>query len=224
MIDDLVSHAQRRLAEEANPRDAISMAAYMKTEQPFYGVKTPPRRAIAREIAQRFSPVTVRDYEAAVWALWELPHREEQYLAVDVARLWSSFIEPPRLPLYRRMIRDGAWWDTVDAIAAKLVGRLVREHRKRLSPVMHAWIDDGDMWIRRSALICQLGHKADTDAAMLFEFCRRRAHEQEFFIRKAIGWALREYARTDPAAVRSFVAEMGEELSGLSRREATKHL
>lgn len=224
MIDDVVGLAQQRLSEEANPTDAAPMAAYMKTDQPFYGVKTPARRAIARELVQTFPVDSVAEYEAVVSALWDLPHREEQYLAIDVARAWSGFIEPPRLPLYRRMIRDGAWWDTVDAIAAKLVGRLVLEHRTRLTPIMRSWIDDDDMWIRRSALICQLGHKSETDATMLFDFCRRRADESEFFIRKAIGWALREYARTDPDSVRAFVAEMGDGLSTLSRREATKHL
>lgn len=224
MEDSIVSFAQKRLAEAANPADAEPMAAYMKTDQAFYGVKTPARRAIAKDIAREFSVSTGPEYERAVRTLWHLPHREEQYLAIDLAILWSDHIELGRLPLYRQMIVEGAWWDLVDGIASKLVGRLVREHRSAMTPVMREWVDDADMWLRRTALICQLGHKGETDADLLFDFCRRRASEKEFFIRKAIGWALREYAKTEPDAVRSFVAEMGDQLSPLSRREATKHL
>ena len=224
VIDELVSTAQRRLAEKANPADAAPMAAYMKTDQPFYGVKAQPRRVIARQIMREFPISDGAEYEEAVSTMWALPHREEQYLAIDLAIGWSDFVTLDRLPLYRRMVIEGAWWDLVDGIASKLVGRLMWEHRDTMTPIMEQWIDDDDMWIRRTAILSQLGHKAETDAELLFEFCRRRAHEKEFFIRKAIGWALREYAKADPDAVRGFVAEMSDQLSGLSRREATKHL
>ena len=215
---------QRRLAEEANPDYATAMAAYMKTDQPFYGLKSPVRRTVTREILGAFHVESGDEYESVITAIWELPHREEQYVAIDLAIMWSRFITLDRLPLYRRMIIEGAWWDLVDTIASKLVGRLAREHRSEMAPIMEEWIDDNHMWIRRTAILSQLGHRGETDEEMLFEFCRRRAHEKEFFIRKAIGWVLREYAKTEPDAVREFVDEMGDQLSGLSRREATKHL
>ena len=196
----------------------------MKTAQPFYGVKSTPRRQIVRELLEAYPIESARTYTDTVVTLWELPHREEQYAAVDVAILAKRFVTMERIPLYRRMVVEGAWWDFVDAIAAKLIGRLLREERAAMTPVVTGWIDDPDMWLRRTAILSQLGHKASTDADLLFDFCRRRAHEREFFIRKAIGWALRKYAKTDPDAVREFVDEMGDELSGLSRREATKHL
>lgn len=122
------------------------------------------------------------------------------------------------------MAVEGAWWDLVDDVAANLVGALLLGHRAAMRPVMEAWVDDDDMWRRRTAILSQLRHRDQTDAEMLFDFCRRRAHETEFFIRKAIGWALREYSKTDPGAVAAFLRRHGDELSGLSRREAAKHL
>ena len=112
----------------------------------------------------------------------------------------------------------------MDDVASNLVGRLLLENRDRIVPVMERWIDDGNMWIRRSALLAHLKHKGATDEATLFDHCLRRAHEPEFFIRKAIGWVLREYAKTAPDAVAGFVLDHREAWSGLTFREATKHL
>lgn len=200
------------------------MAAYMKTEMPFHGVPTPERRLILREARRRFPIHAQEHYRTAIIALWELPHREEKYLAVDLAiaeRRWITF---ENLDLYRRLIVEGAWWDFVDVISARLIGQVLLDDPERLWPLLDAWIDDQDLWIRRAALLAQLKHKYRTDTGRLFDYCLRRADEKEFFIRKAIGWALREYAKTDPAAVSRFLLEHREELSGLSFREAAKHL
>lgn len=208
----------------ADPERSPAMAAYMKTEMPFYGVASPVRKPIAREIAGRFPARSSDEYWANVLALWCLSHREEKYLAIDYALSFKKLITFEQLDLYRRMIQEGAWWDFVDVIASDLVGRVVLDHRERMRPVLEEWIDHDDMWLRRTALLAQLRHKTATDEAMLFDFCQRRAHEKEFFIRKAIGWALREYARVNPDAVRGFLRDHEAHLSGLSRREAAKHL
>jgi 3-methyladenine DNA glycosylase AlkD len=131
---------------------------------------------------------------------------------------------PESLALYRRLIVEGAWWDLVDEVATHLIRQLVLDHPSATWPEIDRWIDDETMWLRRAAIICQVGAKDRTDAPRLFEFCRRRSHEREFFIRKAIGWALREYAKTSPEAVAAFVTRHEEELSPLSRREALKHI
>jgi 3-methyladenine DNA glycosylase AlkD len=128
------------------------------------------------------------------------------------------------MPLYRRLIVEGAWWDFVDEVAVRLVGRVLRDHRRQLTATIRTWAADADMWIRRAAIISQVGHKDQTDPVLLFELCETCAHEREFFIRKAIGWALREYAKTAPDTVREFALAHRAELSGLSFREATKHL
>ena len=221
---ELVKLVSSRLAEVADPAKAGPMAAYMKTDMPFYGVSSPLRRPIAKEIRERFPPAGNDEYRGQVTALWELPHREEKYLALDIATARRRFITFENIDLYERLIRGGAWWDFVDEVAAHLVGRVVLIDRPRMRPILEAWINDPDMWIRRTAILCQTRHKNNTDTEMLFDFCRRRAHEKEFFIRKAIGWALREYAKVDPEAVRAFLDINHERLSGLSLREASKHL
>lgn len=200
------------------------MAAYMKTTMPFYGVPKPGRQPVLRALVRRFPPAGVVEYREAVGALWALPHREEKYLAIGYARAFGDHVTFDQLALYRSMITEGAWWDFVDEIAGHLIGRLVADERPRMRPVLEEWIEHEDMWLRRTALICQLRHREETDAVMLFDFCRRRAHEKEFFVRKAIGWALREFAKSDPRAVKAFLDEMGDSLSGLSRREASRYL
>lgn len=215
---ELTEFVANRLAAVADPAKAAPMAKYMKTDMPFYGVQKPARRPIWKALVKQYPPADRDAYEANVLALWALPHREEKYAAIHYARAFPDHCTLASLPLYERMIREGAWWDLVDGIAPYLVGALLPHVDLR------AWARDDDLWIRRSALIAQLNKKEDTDADLLFELCLARAHETEFFIRKAIGWALRQYARTDADAVRAFLAEHGEALSGLSRREASKHL
>jgi 3-methyladenine DNA glycosylase AlkD len=223
-VDAAVSFVNRELAARADPATAVEMARYLKTDMPFYGVKTPDRKPIAADLARRWIPDTAADYERLVLALWHQPHREVKYLALGVAERQHRFITLEAVPLFRRLIVEGAWWDLVDGVAANLVGGVLLHERAAMTPLVRRWLDDEVMWLRRTTIISQLNHKAATDAALLFDGCAARAHETEFFIRKAIGWALRQYARTDPQAVRQFVEEQGEKLSGLSRREAMKHL
>lgn len=220
----LVSYVQSALREQADPEKAAGMQAYMKTGMPFYGVQKPGRTRILRHINQQYVPTSREEYEGLVAALWELPHREEKYLAQAVAGTFRDFIVPESLPLYRRFIVEGAWWDFVDEAATHLVRPLVIGYPGEIWPEVDSWIDHHDMWLRRAAIICQVGAKEQTDADRLFRYCAKRAHEKEFFIRKAIGWALRDYARTEPEAVARFASEHREELSGLSYREATKHI
>lgn len=224
VTDDLVRYASRALVAAADAARARPMAAYMKTAMPFYGVPAPQRRLIAKGLFEAYPPVDADGYRESVLALWSLNHREEKYLAIDYAIRFKNFVTIEHVDLYEQIVTEGAWWDLVDPVASHLIGKVVKEDRERMRPLLEAWIDGDDLWLRRTAILCQLGHKDLTNQAMLFEFCLRRSHEEEFFIRKAIGWALREYARTDPDAVRDFLAKNHGRLSGLSRREAAKHL
>jgi 3-methyladenine DNA glycosylase AlkD len=224
MKDELARYVTAQLKLLADPKKAPAMAAYMKTTQPFLGVPTPMRAAMLKQMGDRFAPADQKSYARSVMALWKLPHREEQYCAISFARRYEQFITPASLPLYERMVREGAWWDFVDEIAVNLVGAVYGKFRAQTRPFIERWIDDEDMWIRRTALLSHLKHKRDTDAAQLFEHCLKRAHEPEFFIRKAIGWALREYSKTDPRAVRAFLTRNRKQLSNLSYAEASKHL
>ena len=223
-VKALTDFVSEELAALADPHTAAGMAAYMKTDMPFYGVKKPQRVPVFKAMLARYPLHSRAEYSAAVKALWERPHREEKYTAIGLAAAYPQYVTVVSVPLYKRMIVEGAWWDFVDGIAADLIGSVLRKDRTRMSAITDRWIGDDDMWLRRTAIICQLRHKADTDEARLFRYCHQRAHEKEFFIRKAIGWALREYAKTAPADVRAFVLAHRDLWSGLTYREATKHL
>jgi 3-methyladenine DNA glycosylase AlkD len=216
--------ASAALAAAADSSKSEGMQAYMKTDMPFYGVQKPARVVILRDIVRDFPPPNAAGYEQLVLGLWDLPHREEKYLALGVARHFEAYVTPEALSLYRRLIVEGAWWDLVDEVATHLICDLVVGHPREVWPAVDTWIDDDDMWLRRSAIICQVGAKERTDAVRLFRFCDKRSFEKEFFIRKAIGWALRQYARVDPEAVAGFVIAHHDGLSGLAYREATRHI
>jgi len=128
------------------------------------------------------------------------------------------------LPMYEEMIVTGAWWDYVDDIATHRLGLLLRRYPSRMKRVMRAWSRSPDLWKRRSAILCQITFKADTDLALLYDCIRPSLDSREFFLRKAIGWALRQHAWTDPAEVRRYVRDHQDGLSGLSRREALKNV
>jgi 3-methyladenine DNA glycosylase AlkD len=220
---ELADFVSVRLAALADPARAIPMAAYMRTTQPFYGVAKPQVLAVEREVRRLFPCPDQRTYEQNVLALWRLPHREEKYLAIGYARQ-PRFLIPASVPLFERMIREGAWWDLVDETASYLVGGAVASDRRKMEPQMERWLLDTDLWIRRSALLCHLRHKQATNQEMLFRACLALAGEKEFFIRKAIGWALRELSKSAPDAVAGFLVANRDRLSGLSLREGAKHL
>ncbi|HYD96609.1 MAG TPA: DNA alkylation repair protein [Noviherbaspirillum sp.] len=212
------------LRRRADPEKARQMAAYMKTDMPFHGVQKPDLEPVLRAMKERFAPASQADYEEGVRALWQLPHREEKYAAIEFAIRHRQYIASPSLPLYEQLIREGAWWDLVDPVATMLAGRLLLLQRAITAAAMERWVRDDHMWLRRAALLAHLKHKTQTDTRQLFAYCVLLAGEKEFFIRKAIGWALREYAKTDPGAVRAFLQDHRTMLSALSLREASRHL
>ena len=205
---------------------AAKMRSYLKTDMPMFGVRKPDQRPIHRDLVRRFAPEDRDAWEATVRALWAGPERELKYAAIAYAKAFRRrrFLSPTSVPLLEDLVRDGAWWDLVDDIAVHLAGEVVLRHREAMGPVLDRWIADDDLWIRRTALLAQLRHKEAADLPRLFRYCRRCAPDTSFWIRKAIGWSLRQQARTHPDEVRAFLADMGDGLSGLSRREASKHL
>ena len=208
----------------ADAEKAPAMAAYMKTDQPFYGIQKPERMPVYKQLKKQFPAGDRAEYEKNVGALWSLPHREEKYAALYYASSFPEFLAFDSLPLYATMIRQGAWWDLVDDIAINLVGGAYFKSRTKMKATIDQWTTDPDLWIRRTTLICHNHHKKETDQDQLFKTCLLMADEKEFFIRKAIGWALREYSYVDPKAVQTFVLKHKERLSPLSYREGTKQL
>ena len=217
-MNDFTQQVRAALTPLADPAKRNGMTAYMKGKFAFLGVQTPARRQATRAAIRACTEPPL----VAAQQLWALPEREYQYVACDLLAHWAPRLSGDTLDELLALVSTKSWWDTVDTLA-HVVGSLV-QREPSLVARMDPLIDDPDLWRRRVALLHQLGWKADTDSQRLFAYCRRRAAEKEFFIRKAIGWALRDYAWHDPEAVRGFLDRHGAELSPLSRREAMKNL
>ena len=222
----LVQAVRDELRAAADPSRAPQMQAYMKSAMPYLGVAVPRVRVIVRAVAKSRPPDTTGDLADTALTLWrEAEYREERYAATALTgvsaarRLQTTAL----LPVYREMITSGAWWDHVDEVSHR-VGALLVAFPDEVAPVVAGWAHDDDRWLRRSSVICQVGLKGTTDTRLLTGPMIANLDDRDFFLRKAIGWALREYAKTDPDWVRAFVAEHGDRLSPLSRREALKHL
>ncbi|GGU49672.1 DNA alkylation repair protein [Streptomyces griseoviridis] len=207
--------------DHADPERAGSMRAYMKDVAPFLGLTSTVRRGLDRAVLRGLPSPDEADCAAVALRCWRLPEREYHYFAVDLLRRHVTVLSPDFLPVVRWLLTTVPWWDTVDPLAAHVVGGLVAAG-PGLRTRMDAWSADEDRWLVRAALLHQLRYRERTDAGRLFGYCLRGAAHDDFFVRKAIGWALREYARTDPGAVRGFVAEHRDRLAPLSVREALR--
>jgi len=215
------------LAAAGDPAKAVQQQRYMKSAMPYYGLAAPELRALLRPHLRSFAPDDRVEWERVVRSCWDgATHREEWYAAIALARHRSAraWQDAGTLDLYRHLVVTGAWWDVVDEIAQHLVGACLLADREHVTDVMRAWAVDDDLWLRRTSVICQISNGTDVDRDLLTFAIERNLDDPSFWLRKAIGWALRQHARVDPAWVRSYVDSLGERLSGLSRREATKHL
>lgn len=207
----------------ADPTRAVAMAAYMKDVAPFLGVTTPDRRGALRTAWRALPAPGPADLRAAVLALWAFPEREYQYAACDLlARYQRTLPSHVLVDPVQRLLTTKPWWDTVDSLGTAVITPLVSRD-SALVDLMWQWWDSGDRWLIRAAIQHQRGLKERTDLGRLFAMCDRYASEREFFIAKAIGWALRDATRWAPAAVQSFVDEHPD-LSAVARREALRGL
>jgi 3-methyladenine DNA glycosylase AlkD len=227
MRHPLIREVRAQLRRHADPQKARAMQAYMKSAMPFRGVQTPARRRLQREI---FTKHALRDFEQwreVCLSLWrEADYREERYAAVGLVGFppYEEHLTFRALPICEEMIVTGAWWDYADGIAADYLGSLLGKHPAAMKKRMLAWSKSPEMWKRRSAILCQLGFKNQTDLDLLYRCIEATMRESDFFIQKAIGWALRQYARTDPGEVARFVCLHEDDLSTLSKREALRHV
>jgi 3-methyladenine DNA glycosylase AlkD len=223
----LLRRVRAELVEAADPKRAPAMQAYMKSAMPYHGVSAVPMRAVWRAL---FAEVRFADedaWQAAVLDLWRnATHREERYAAIALSghRAARAFQTPAAMPMYEEMIVTGAWWDFVDGIASDRVGGVLASHPGKLKRMMRVWSRSSDMWKRRTSIISQLRFKEATDLELLYACIEPSLASKEFFLRKAIGWALRQLAWTMPDEVERYVREHDAELSGLSKREALKNV
>jgi len=206
----------------ANPTNAAAMQRYMKYVAPFFGLKTPIRRTLLHAHVKQQGLPPMAELPAIVRSAFSQCEREWHYSGMDLLMSMAKKLGPEHLPLLEELITTKSWWDTVDALATNVVGVVLKRHPKEIPYWNEHWVMGEDMWLVRTSILFQLKWKHDTDQALLFGNIERHAGHRDFFIRKAIGWALRQYGRTDPEAVRAFVET--RTLSPLSVREALRSL
>ncbi|EPD53853.1 DNA alkylation repair protein [Paenisporosarcina sp. FSL H8-0542] len=200
---------------------ASPMEAYMKHNFPFLGIKSPARNeALKNYFAEHEIPEKQQLFKE-VWEIYQLPEREYQYVAIALLSKKIKALTFEDLSFIEKLITEKSWWDSVDSIAPSIVGEIVKKDRPNGEKVMRLWSDSDNMWLNRSAILHQLKYKNETNENILEEIILNHAESNEFFIQKAIGWALREYAKTNPVFVQQFVEV--NELKPLSKREALKH-
>lgn len=215
----LIAELRLALAPLAQPARAPAMRAYMRGQFDFLGIATPARRQGARALLLRLKGSGADILLAHAAALWQLPEREYQYVALDLLTMHWKELGRENLPALLALARQKPWWDSVDAMAG-VVGKVLRPRHDGMDQALR----HPDLWLRRIAMLHQLGWRGQTDSARLFEYALALCGEREFFIQKAIGWALRDYARHAPEAVQDFLQRQRGRLAPLSLREAAKHL
>jgi 3-methyladenine DNA glycosylase AlkD len=223
----LLLRLRRALRQAGDPVKAPVMQAYMKSAMPYHGVPTPLLRQVCKGVF-----ADVRFSEAAQWQslileIWRgARFREERYACLYLAgdKRARPFQTPVAMRMYEELIVTGAWWDYVDDIAGHRVGPILKDYPKPMGRKMLSWSRSDSLWKRRTAILCQLGFKGNTDLGLLYACIEPSLGSGEFFLRKAIGWALRQYAWTDGAEVKRYVRVNRDRLSGLSVREALKNI
>ncbi len=219
----LFSKLDQALREAADPDAAPAMEAYQRNQFKYFGIRSPQRRAAQKPVLIESRQLSETGLVAFVDRCWGQAQREFQYCAVDVLRKNHKTLTLQSVPDVHRWITTKPWWDTIDFLGPHIVGSLVKRNPE-LTSLMDEWVVDDNIWLARSAILHQLMYKDQTDGERLFRYCDLRCSDHEFFIRKALGWALRQYARVEPEAVKSYVAANENNLSGLTKREALKHL
>lgn len=209
--------------QKANHENAFSMAKYMKNNFMFFGIKTEERRLIFKEICNDNKDEIAANARAIALALYSKPEREFHYCAIEILiKEGRGNYKKEDIQLIEKLISMNSWWDSVDTIAKYILGEYLLEFPLETKNVIERFSDSQNMWLNRSAILFQLGYKQKTNTDFLFSECLKQGNSKEFFIQKAIGWALREYARSNPEAVRAFVKRSN--LKPLSTKEALKNI
>jgi 3-methyladenine DNA glycosylase AlkD len=227
----IASRIRELFQKHADAERAVAMASYMKNSFIFYGISAPQRRELLCSVLQEASRLSIDNSFDIAEELYQHAHRELHYAACDIVvrsmtkKAVSSLLLAERERMLSRteqLLLQHQWWDTVDILAPRIAGAMLLGHNDLLQRWTNRWIQSDDFWLQRSAILCQLHHKNATQVGVLFRLILERADSKEFFVRKAAGWALRNYSYTNPTAVRSFL-DAHPELSTLTRREGGKY-
>lgn len=204
-----------------NDDNAGPMKKYMKDHFPFLGIKSPLRKELEKQFFKETEILKEDCSKDFVVGLWKKDEREYLYTAITYIGKYIKKLQKDIIPFLEELITNKSWWDSVDSIAP-LVGELARKYPEVIKETIDRWCVDDNLWLRRSAILFQLKYKNQTNEALLYDYIVKNAHSNEFFIQKAIGWALREYSKTNPVSVKAFIE--GNKLASLSVREGSKYL
>lgn len=221
-LKPLVDEAVKILAEHRNDSDAFFMSKYMKNKFAFLGIKKPFRKELTSDWERKIKSLYFNSVPELSKMLWEKEEREFQYIALDLLCNYVKESDIDFIHDIESFIVTKSWWDTVDLLASNVAGVYFRKYPQLIDSTVREWSQNPNMWLNRTSVLFQLKYKQQTDTELLKQVILAHAHSGEFFLQKAIGWALREYAKTDAEFVKSFLAQY--ELKPLSRREASKHL
>jgi 3-methyladenine DNA glycosylase AlkD len=220
---NFITELENTFAANAKAENALPMAKYMKDLFPFYGIKTDERRAILKSVCKKHQTEIKSNIRAIGWELFLKKERELQYCGIEIIMksLKNNYIIEDIVWIEKLLITN-SWWDSVDTISKYILGSYLKQFPTEIATVVQRFSNAENIWLNRSVILFQLGYKSTTDFNLLQSLCLKHSHSNEFFIRKAIGWALREYAKTDPDAVRKFVLQTN--LKPLSKKEALKNI
>lgn len=221
--ENFLEQLTKTFNKNSNTENAVAMSKYMKNLFPFYGLKKPLRAEVTKPLIQSVKDSVNENWMIKTTALlWKQKEREYHYTAIELFRVYKKHITPKCFPHIEKMLLSNSWWDSVDGLVGNIISPLVKKYPE-LKKEMKRFIREENMWLRRVAIIHQLPYGKQTDTEFLYTSCETNMYDKEFFIRKAIGWALRQYAKTDPKSVYAFVEKNRSSLSNLSIREALKH-
>lgn len=217
-IDDL----RETFAFVANPELAVGAEAYMKNQFKFFGIYTNERRTLSTAYIKQIVFLSEKELTKTVKELYKQPEREFQYVAMELIAFHKKQWTENIIQLAEFCLVTKSWWDTVDNIASLILTDYFKKYPQQILPITSAWNKSENMWLQRSSIMFQKAFKQETDIKLLSKYILNCSNSKEFFIQKAIGWALREYSKTNPQWVKDFVANNA--LAPLSKREALKRV
>ncbi len=219
-IDEFLKVLRKKYEENANPEYAIHMKKYMRDLYDYYGIRSEIRREIQKELISQLKSINQEQLIYIINQLWNLNKREFQYTAMDICGIKKNLLNKNIIDKIENLIISKSWWDTVDFLAPNCIGTIFRNNPEIKLNYIGKWVSSDNLWLKRACLIFQLKYKNKTDKGLLFNLCTKLSKEQDFFIKKAIGWALREYSKVSPLEVKSYIEN--HSLSNLSIREGMK--
>ncbi len=209
-------------AQNAHPEKALGMAKYMKNLFPFVGISSPERKNMVVELRKDFKPKNAQELKNWISLLWEMPEREFQYVGMDYLQKDVNLLEIEDIAYFEFLITTKSWWDSIDLISGNYLGKFLIKYPEIFEETVVRFSKSENMWLNRAAIVCQLGYRERTNTDLLERAIVPHLESKEFFHQKAIGWALRQYGKTNPQWVKDFVAS--HTLKPLSRREALRLL